>query len=240
MAVLYVGSAFVIIVLSYDQIGAAFSAIIEGAFSPTSVAGGAIGALIQGFKRAAFSNEAGIGSAAIAHSAVQTKHPVTEGYVSLLEPFIDTVVICTMTSLVIIITGAWVPQGVEGHLSGIALTAKAFNSQWSGFNYVLAVAAVLFAFSSIISWSYYGLKAWTYLFGEGKAKETVYKLMFLFFTVIGASMSLGSVIDFSDAMIFSMAIFNIIGLYFLMPKVKSLLKDYQEKLASGEIKKTIK
>ncbi len=239
MAVIYVGSALLIIGMSFDQIGAAFSAIVDGAFAPTAVAGGAVGALIQGFKRAAFSNEAGVGSAAIAHSAVQTKHPATEGYVALLEPFIDTVIICTMTSLVIIITGAWVPQGVEGHLSGIALTSKAFSTQWSGFNYVLALAAVLFAFSTMISWSYYGLKAWTYLFGEGAVKEMIYKIMFCIFVVIGASMSLGPVIDFSDAMIFTMAIFNIIGLYFLMPKVKSLLKDYQAKLASGEIRKMV-
>ena len=237
MAILYVGSALVIIGLSYDQIGTAFNAIIDGAFSGTAVAGGAVGALIQGFKRAAFSNEAGVGSAAIAHSAVQTKHPATEGYVALLEPFIDTVVVCTMTSLVIVITGSWIPQGTEGHLSGIALTAKAFSSQWGGFNYVLSIAAVLFAFSTMISWSYYGLKAWTYLFGEGKIKELIYKFMFLIFVVIGASMSLGPVIDFSDAMIFTMAIFNIIGLYFLMPKVKELLKDYRAKLKSGEIRK---
>lgn len=239
MAIMYVGSALIIIIMLSDQVGAAFTAIIDGAFSPTAVAGGAVGALIQGFKRAAFSNEAGVGSAAIAHSAVQTKHPATEGYVALLEPFIDTVVICTMTSLVITITGSWVPQGVEGHLSGIALTSKAFSSQWGGFNYVLAIAAVLFAFSTMISWSYYGLKAWTYLFGEGPIKEMIYKLIFCIFIVIGASMSLGPVIDFSDAMIFTMAIFNIIGLYFLMPKVKELLKDYQAKLASGEIKKTV-
>ncbi len=239
MAILYVGSALLIIFMSYDQIGAAFNAIIDGAFSPTAVAGGAVGALIQGFKRAAFSNEAGVGSAAIAHSAVQTKHPATEGYVALLEPFIDTVVICTMTSLVITITGSWVPQGSEGYLSGIALTSKAFSSQWGGFNYVLAIAAVLFAFSTMISWSYYGLKAWTYLFGEGKVKELIYKFIFLVFVVIGASMSLGPVIDFSDAMIFTMAIFNIIGLYFLMPKVKELLNDYRAKLKSGEIKKMV-
>ncbi len=191
MAITYVGSALLIIVLSYDHIGAAFAAIIEGAFAPTAVAGGAVGALMQGFKRAAFSSEAGVGSAAIAHSAVQTKHPATEGYVALLEPFIDTVVICTMTSLVIVITGSWVPQDQEGFLTGIDLTAKAFSSQWSGFNYVLAIAAVLFAFSTMISWSYYGLKSWTYLFGEGKFKELIYKLWFLLLIIAGASMSLG-------------------------------------------------
>ena len=149
---------------------------------------------------------------------------------ALLEPFIDTVVICTMTSLVIVITGAWNPgDGV----TGIALTAKAFESNFSGFNYVLTVAAVLFAFSTMISWSYYGLKAWTYLFGEGTGKEVVFKLMFCIFVVIGASMNLGPVIDFSDAMIFAMGVFNVVGLYLLMPKVKELLRDYQAKLAAG-------
>ncbi len=195
-----------------------------------------IGALIQGFKRAAFSNEAGIGSASIAHSAVQTKHPVTEGYVALLEPFIDTVVICTMTSLVIVITGSWVP---DSGVTGIDLTAKAFTSNISGFGYILALAALLFAFSTMLSWSYYGLKAWTYMFGEGQAKEVVFKLIFCVFVVIGASMNLGAVIDFSDAMIFAMAIANIIGLYMLMPKVKALLADYHEKLRSGQIKKVV-
>ena len=234
MAILYVGTALIIILLNFTAIPAAISAIFVGAFAPTAVAGGAVGALIQGFKRAAFSNEAGIGSASIAHAAVQTNHPATEGYVALLEPFIDTVVICTMTSLVIIITGSWIPgSGV----TGIALTSQAFESSFSGAGYILAIAAVLFAFSTMISWSYYGLKAWTYMFGEGKAKELTFKMIFCIFIVIGASMSLGPVIDFSDAMIFSMAIANIIGLYFLMPKVKELVKDYQAKLASGEIKK---
>lgn len=234
MAVIYVGAALIIIVVNIEALPSAISAIFTGAFAPTAVAGGAIGALIQGFKRAAFSNEAGIGSASIAHSAVQTKHPVTEGYVALLEPFIDTVVICTMTSIVIIITGSWVAgDGV----TGIALTSKAFEANFSGFGYVLAIAAVLFAFSTMISWSYYGLKAWTYMFGEGQAKEIVFKVIFCIFVVIGSSMSLGPVIDFSDAMIFAMAIANIIGLYMLMPKVKAMLADYHEKLASGEIKK---
>ena len=236
MAVIYVGAALLIILMNITSLPAAFGAIISGAFSPEAVAGGALGALIQGFKRAAFSNEAGIGSAAIAHSAVQTKHPVTEGYVALLEPFIDTVVICTMTSLVITITGSWVPgSGV----TGIALTSQAFQSNFGGFNYVLAIAAVLFAFSTMISWSYYGLKAWTYLLGEGQGKELVFKGIFCLFIIIGASMSLGPVIDFSDAMIFAMAIANILGLYFLMPKVKAMLKDYHAKLESGEIRKMV-
>jgi AGCS family alanine or glycine:cation symporter len=236
MAVIYVGAALLIILLNIGAVPAAISAIITGAFAPTAVAGGMVGALIQGFKRAAFSNEAGIGSASIAHSAVQTRHPVTEGYVALLEPFIDTVVICTMTSLVIVITNSWVP---DSGVTGIDLTAQAFESNFSGFGYILALAALLFAFSTMLSWSYYGLKAWTYMFGEGQAKEVVFKLIFCVFIVIGSSMSLGPVIDFSDAMIFAMAIANIIGLYMLMPKVKALLADYHERLRSGEIKKVV-
>ena len=236
MAIIYVAAALLIILLNVGAVPAAVSAIITGAFAPTAVAGGMVGALIQGFKRAAFSNEAGIGSASIAHSAVQTRHPVTEGYVALLEPFIDTVVICTMTSLVIVITNSWVP---DSGVTGIDLTAQAFESNFSGFGYILALAALLFAFSTMLSWSYYGLKAWTYMFGEGKAKEVVFKVIFCIFIVLGSSMSLGPVIDFSDAMIFAMAIANIIGLYMLMPKVKALLADYHERLRSGEIKKVI-
>ena len=234
MAVLYVGAALIIIIMNIGSVPQAVSDIITGAFAPTAVAGGIVGALIQGFKRAAFSNEAGIGSASIAHSAVQTKHPVTEGYVALLEPFIDTVVICTMTSLVIVITGSWVP---DSGVTGIALTSQAFESSFTGAGYVLAIAAVLFAFSTMISWSYYGLKAWTYMFGEGEGKEIVFKIIFCIFVVIGSSMSLGPVIDFSDAMIFAMAVPNIIALYLLMPIVKAEMNRYLGRLKSGDIRK---
>jgi len=209
-----------------------------------------VGALIQGFKRAAFSNEAGVGSAAIAHSAVRTKEPITEGVVSLLEPFIDTVVICTMTALVIIITGQLIVDPATGKYvldgsmiatvggtSGVALTSAAFGSAISWFPYVLAIAVVLFAFSTMISWSYYGLKAWTYLFGEGKTTELIFKLIFCVFVIIGAAASLGPVIDFSDAAIFAMAVVNIFALYFLMRLVKQEFHSYRERLASGEIKK---
>lgn len=236
MGVLYVLAALVIIVMNYDQIGWAFSQIIDGAFTGEGVAGGIVGALIQGFKRAAFSNEAGIGSAAIAHSAVRTSEPVTEGFVSLLEPFIDTVVVCTMTALVIVITGA---LGAEG-VSGVALTSLAFENVADWFPYVLAVAVILFAFSTMLSWSYYGLKSWTYLFGETKTSELAFKLFFCVFIVIGSSMSLGPVIDFSDSMIFAMGIFNIVGLYFLMPVVKRELNNYMRRVKSGEIKRYAK
>ncbi|MFA8384837.1 MAG: alanine/glycine:cation symporter family protein [Pelagibaca sp.] len=252
MGVIYVGTALIIILMNYDMIGWAFGQIFAGAFTGLGVAGGFVGALIQGFRRAAFSNEAGVGSAAIAHSAVRTKEPITEGFVSLLEPLIDTVVVCTMTALVIIITGQLISDPntglyllneagtairTVGDTSGVALTSAAFSSSIGGFKYVLALAVILFAFSTMISWSYYGLKAWTYLFGEGKTQELVFKSIFCLFVVIGASASLGPVIDFSDAAIFAMAVVNIIGLYVLMPIVKRELNSYWSRLKSGEIKK---
>lgn len=252
MAVIYVGAALIIIIANYDMIGWAFGQIFAGAFTGLGVAGGMVGALIQGFKRAAFSNEAGVGSAAIAHSAVRTKEPITEGFVSLLEPFIDTVVICTMTALVIIITQqlmidqatgqymlneAGTAIATIGGTSGVGLTAAAFGSAISWFPTVLAIAVILFAFSTMISWSYYGLKAWTFLFGEGKVTELVFKCIFCLFVVIGASASLDSVIGFSDAAIFAMAVVNIIGLYVLMPIVKKELSSYLSRLQTGEIRK---
>ncbi|MDF2366644.1 sodium:alanine symporter family protein [Sneathiella sp.] len=250
MGIMYVAAAIIILAVNYDQIGWAFGQIFEGAFTGLGVAGGFVGALIQGFKRAAFSNEAGVGSAAIAHSAVRTKEPITEGVVSLLEPFIDTVVICTMTALVIIITGQLIVDPATGDYmmngsmiatvggtSGVALTSAAFGSAVSWFPYVLAIAVILFAFSTMISWSYYGLKAWTYLFGEGKTTELIFKLIFCAFVIIGAAASLGPVIDFSDAAIFAMAVVNIFALYFLMKLVKQEFYSYRERLASGEIKK---
>ncbi|MGB2200418.1 MAG: alanine/glycine:cation symporter family protein [Pseudooceanicola atlanticus] len=252
MGIFYVLVSLIILIMNYDMIGWAFGQIFLGAFTGLGVVGGFTGALIQGFRRAAFSNEAGIGSAAIAHSAVRTKEPVTEGYVALLEPFIDTVVICTMTALVIVITGVlnvdpetglyiWNAEAgrisTEGEVAGVALTSAAYARAFSWFPVLLAVAVVLFAFSTMISWSYYGLKAWTYLFGEGAAKETVFKVIFCLFIVIGAAANLGPVIDFSDAMLFSMAIVNIIALYLLMPIVKKELNSYISRLRSGEIKK---
>lgn len=252
MGLMYVAVALIILIMNAGQIGWAFGQIIDGAFTGAGVAGGLVGALIQGFKRAAFSNEAGVGSAAIAHSAVKTKEPITEGFVSLLEPLIDTVVICTMTSLVIIITGQLITDpetglyvlneagtGVAtvGGNSGVALTSAAFSSAFGGFQYVLALAVILFAFSTMISWSYYGIKAWTFLFGESNASELTFKVIFCIFVVIGAAIPLGTVIDFSDAAIFAMAVVNITALYFLMPIVKRELDSYMSRLKSGEIKK---
>ena len=233
MAVLYVAAALVILVVNFSEIGNAFAMILKGAFAPSAAFGGFIGVIIQGFRRAAFSNEAGVGSASIAHSATKTNEPVSEGIVSLLEPFIDTVVICTMTALVIIVTGMSGVQGVEG----AQLTSQAFESVISWFPYVLVIAIFLFAFSTMISWSYYGLKSWTYLFGSSKKSELVYKLIFLIFIIVGSSVKLGAVLDFSDMMILAMAFPNILGLLILSGEVKIDLKEYLNKVKSGVIKK---
>ena len=234
MAAIYVGAALIIIGYHFTDLHIVFSKIIKGAFSPEAGLGGFIGVLIVGFKRAAFSNEAGVGSASIAHSAAKTKEPVSEGMVALLEPFIDTIVICTITAIVIIITGSYTNVG---GLGGSELTSQAFGSVIWWFPYILTIAIFLFAFSTIISWSYYGLKSWTFLFGQSKATELTYKVLLMFFVVVGSSVNLGSVLDFSDMMILAMAFPNIIGLLFLSSEVKEDLKTYFEKVKNGSIKK---
>ena len=246
MAALYVLSSLVVIGVHYDYIDDAFVLILEGAFSPGAGLGGIMGVMIVGFQRAAFSNEAGIGSAAIAHSAVRTHYPASEGAVALLEPFIDTVVICTMTALVIIffnIDGGLdnmesiFRYGGDGSgnvtliaggnsVGGVELTALAYDAAIPNFSYLLTIAVILFAFSTMLSWSYYGLQAWMYLFGKKKASDLAYKLIFLFFTVVGASTSLNAVVKFSDAMILALVFPNMVGLFFLFPKVKEELKKY--------------
>ena len=244
MAGIYILASLVIIFANFSDIGTAFGLIINGAFTPMAGLGGLVGVLIVGFQRAAFSNEAGAGSAAIAHSAVKTKYPASEGVVALLEPFIDTVVICTMTALVIIffnIDGGNMQSifqyGGDGFsnvvlnsdgssIGGVDLTSMAFDSVIPGFSYVLTIAIVLFAFSTMISWSYYGLQSWKYLFGKGKTADTVYKLLFLVFIVIGAAATLDAVIKFSDAMILALVFPNMIGLFFLFPKVREEMTKY--------------
>ena len=227
MVAIYVLSSLTVLAINFSAIPAAFGEIFNGAFTATGIAGGFIGVLIQGFKRAAFSNEAGIGSASIAHSAVITKYPASEGLVALLEPFIDTVVVCTMTALVIIITGNLEVGAQLSFEDGVLLTNTSFESSLgSWFPYILTLAVVLFAFSTMISWSYYGYQAWSYLFGRSKTLEYVYKIMFCIFVIIGSAASLGAVIDFSDAMIFAMLFPNMIGLFFLAPKVKEELSKY--------------
>lgn len=229
----YVLFALIIIGLHIDNIGNAFGEIFYGAFDADALKGGFIGVLITGFQRAAFSNEAGVGSASIAHSASKTKRPISEGLVALMEPFIDTVVVCTMTALVLIFTGY--ASDTSG-LQGAALTSAAFSNVFSWFDWVLLIAIILFAFSTMISWSYYGLKSWTFLFGNSKAAITSYKVIFLIIIIVGSASSLGNVIAFSDMMILGMAFPNILGLYFLSGEVRKDLNAYFHALKTGDIK----
>ena len=228
MAILYVFSAVIIIAMSAEHLISAIGLIVSNAFESQSMTGGGIGAMIIGFQRAVFSNEAGIGSASIAHAAVKTDEPVTEGLVSLLEPFIDSMLICTLTGLVIVTTAY--PNGLmDGELEGIALTSAAFAHHISWSPYVMSIAALLFAFSTSIAWAYYGLKAWTYLFGEGEITQLIFKAIFCGFICLGCMIQLSAVLDFSDAMVFLIAVPNIIGLYLYGPEVKRDLKAYLAK-----------
>ncbi|MFA8449442.1 MAG: alanine/glycine:cation symporter family protein [Bacteroidales bacterium] len=241
MAILYVVSALIIIFINITDIGEAIKLIVKGAFYPGALKGGVIGVLIIGFQRSAFSNEAGVGSAAIAHSAVKTDKPVTEGFVSLLEPFIDTVLICTMTALVIIFTGAYTnPLNLEG----TELTSEAFGTVFSWYPYVLVITILLFAFSTMVSWSYYGLKAFDFLFGDiikrltgsRKISDNIYRIIFLFFIVVGSSSELGSVLDFSDMMILCMSFPNILGMFILAPEIKRDLTAYWKSIKTSQTK----
>ncbi len=227
MAVLYLALALAVIVFNSDKLPAAISSIFNQAFTAPAVGGGILGSMILGFRRAVFSNEAGIGSAAIAHSTVQTDEPATEGYVGLLEPFIDTVVICTITSLVILTT-IYVPSEVI-EMQGIDYTSKAFASTLSWSVTPLAFIAILFAFSTMISWSYYGLKGWTFLVGKSKRKELQFQFVFCLFVALGCTIQLDSVLDFSDALVFVVSIPNIIGLYILAPEIKREVVQYRQR-----------
>lgn len=240
MVGIYILGALIVLGYHIADIPAAVGTIIGSAFSGEALYGGFIGVLIQGFRRAAFSNEAGVGSASIAHSAVKTDEPISEGIVALLEPFIDTVVICTMTALVIIVTnygGAGAEASFYGRdtVGDIGLTSSAFASVISWFPTVLGIAVILFALSTMISWSYYGLKSWTYLFGESKLNEIIYKVIFCLFVIVGSAISASAVFNFGDAMIFAMCFPNVFGLYVLMPNVKRAYKDYMERIRSGQI-----
>ena len=229
MILIYIVGALIVLAINASAIPGAIGAIFAGAFTMSGVSGGFIGIMILGFQRAAFSNEAGLGSAAIAHAAVKTDEPFSEGFVALLEPFMDTVVICTLTGLVLITT---LPQEVlmGGGLSGIELTSSAFESNISWSPLPLSMVALMFAFSTMLAWAYYGIKGWTFLVGEGKLKERAFGVVFCIFIVIGASIQLSVILDFADALIFVMAIPNIIGLYILAPDVKKDLQVYMAKL----------
>jgi AGCS family alanine or glycine:cation symporter len=243
MCGIYLLTCLAVLFMHISEIPAAFGTIIDSAFNPGAAWGGFIGVLVIGFKRAAFSNEAGVGSAAIAHSAARTKYPVREGIVALLEPFIDTIIVCTMTGLVIVITGhyeggsaAEVAKPFAEANNGAALTSTVFASEVSWFPYVLSVAVVLFAFSTMISWSYYGERCWAWLFGDGSSM--VYRWLFLLMVFLGSIISSTNVLDFGDLMILGMAFPNVLGLYFLAGGVKGDLNDYLDKLKKGEFEKT--
>ena len=226
MALLYVSTAFIVIGANAAALPGAVVTIVTEAFSPGGVTGGMIAVLILGFRRAAFSNEAGIGSAAIAHSAVRTKEPVTQGFVAMLEPFIDTVVICTLTALVITLTVYDPALLNDGTINGVELTSSAFASVIPWFPYVLAVVVMLFAYSTMISWSYYGLEGFIYIFGPKRWAKVTFNSIFCLFVIVGCTTQLDAVLDFSDAMIFAIALANVLGLYLLVPVVKRELDDY--------------
>ena len=237
MCAIYLVACITILVMNMGAIPGAITSIFDGAFNADALRGGFIGVLILGFKRAAFSNEAGIGSAAIAHSAAKVPHAAREGIVALLEPFIDTIVVCTMTALVIVITGAYsnpeYASMVAGN-EGAALTSAAMGQELSFMPYVLSIAVLLFAFSTMISWSYYGERCWAYLFGDGSSM--IYKIIFVVFVFLGSIANAGNVLDFGDLLIFGMVLPNVIGVILLSGKVKAGLDEYLGKLKAGDYK----
>lgn len=242
MGLLYLGTCLLVILGNFTNIPGAIGAIVSGAFAPEGVAGGAVGVLIIGFQRAAFSNEAGIGSAPTAHAAVKTRHPVSEGFVALLEPFIDTVVVCTATALTIVIadTAYWndamaTVQDGGAAPDGVVVTSRAFESFLPQFPVILAIAVALFAFSTLITWAYYTMKAWTTLFGRTPRSELVFKIVFCLFTVVGTVLTFDSVLGFADAMLFVCAIVNLFGCYLLLPKVREELRSFRAGLKDGSI-----
>ncbi|MCK1798499.1 alanine:cation symporter family protein [Streptomyces sp. XM4193] len=252
MGIMYVAACLLVISFNFSEVPNAIQSIFEGAFNPEGVAGGLLGALIIGFQRAAFSNEAGVGSAPIAHSAVKTKRPATEGLVAMIEPFVDTVIICTMTALTIIIASgpayeaaresAADGEGVQGTAAGISITHDAFETALPWFPWLLTIAVFLFAVSTVITWGYYGLKSWGHIFGHSKISETIYKLLFCFMIVVGALLSLGVLVDLADATLFLAAFFNILGLYLLAPIVKKELKkvlEYVRRRDAGDTEEEI-
>lgn len=237
MAIFYVVSCLLVLGLNYANIPYAIGEIFAGAFNPQGVAGGIVGVMIIGFQRSAFSNEAGIGSAAIAHSAVKTRRPISEGFVALLEPFIDTVIICTMTALTIIVANqaSYRNDLGEGEIGGVALASDAFSTVASWYPILLAIAVALFAFSTLITWAYYGERAWSYLFGRSKATIMIFRTLVCLFVVVGCIASFSKVVEFADAALFMCAFINILGLYMLMPVVKKEMRKYLADRKAGTL-----
>jgi AGCS family alanine or glycine:cation symporter len=234
MAFLYISAGLYVIAVNATELPRALGQIISGAFTPQGATGGMLGVLILGFRRAAFSNEAGIGSSSVAHAAVRTNEPVTEGFVALLEPFIDTIIVCSITALVITLT-VYDPNVPFEGLSGVELTSAAFASAIPWFPIPLAVVVMLFAYSTMIAWSYYGLEGWIYLFGPARRVKLIYNGIFCASVVVGCMTQLDAILNFSDAMIFAMALANMLALYLLAPVVRKELESYWARLASGEI-----
>ena len=240
MILIYLAACLWIILGNIDQLPQAIAKIVTEAFAPIAVAGGMVGALVQGFKRAAFSSEAGLGSAAIVHSTASVKYPIRQGMVALYEPFIDTIIICTMTALVIVITGVYndpATLAIREANKGAALTSVAFATVSDWFPAILTLSVVLFAYSTMISWSYYGERCWAYLFGE--RTSIAYRVAFLAFIVIASVASASNMVDFTDLLVLAMAFPNLLGLYLLSGKVRAMLTDYQNKLGSGELDREI-
>lgn len=239
MAIIYVVGGLIVILVNITYVPSAIGQIIEGAFSPEGVAGGVLGVVIMGAQRAAFSNEAGIGSAPIAHSAVKTRRPASEGFVAALEPFIDTVVICTMTALVIII-GQANPAFDDLHATGgadgtVADTSAAYATVMPFFPYILAIAVICFAFSTLVTWAYYGTQAWRHLFGKSDVKDTIFRVIVLLFVVMGCLTTFGSILDFADAALFLCVFINVIGCVILAPKVKAEIDQYIADRKAGRL-----
>lgn len=226
MCLLYVLACLVVIAANGAQLGDALATIVREAFAPQAVEGGVLGALIQGFRRAAFSSEAGIGSAPMAHATVRTKEPLSQGHAALLEPFLDTVVICFLTALVIVVSGVPLTGGAQG----VALTSQAFATVVPWFPVVLAVCVILFALSTILSWGYYGEQAWTWLLGEGKLSRASYRLVLCGVLSVGATFPLAQVVNLADSMNFCMAIPNLIAVFLLLPEIRRDLADYRQRI----------
>ena len=230
MAGLYISTGLYVIGANHERIPDALSRIVTEAFSPEGAVGGFLGVVVLGFRRAAFSNEAGIGSSSIAHAAVRTREPLTQGFVAMLEPFLDTVIVCSITALVIT-TGLEPSELGTGAVSGVELTSEAFSRVVSWFPPVLSIVVLLFAYSTLITWSYYGLEGCIYLLGPSRAVRVGFNAFYCFCAMVGCTTTLSAILDFSDAMIFAMAFANLVGLYFLAPTLRADLDAYWAKIA---------
>jgi AGCS family alanine or glycine:cation symporter len=235
MCLLYVVACLVVLAANYTNIPGALATIVRDAFVPSAVAGGLVGALIQGFRRAAFANEAGLGSAPMAHAAVRTNEPMSQGFAALMEPFLDTVIICLLTALVVVVSGVYLTSPNED----IALTSDAFATVVPWFPAVLAVVAILFALSTVLSWGYYGEQAWTWLFSEHKASRVAYRLFLCSVLAVAPTLEIKKVINIVDSLNFSMAIPNLIAVYLLLPELRADLASYWQRVVLRKENKSV-